>query len=372
MSGQKVPGARYAGLTALRGLAAMMVVLIHLWGIHQFELPAVLGAIVPHLTLGVPLFFVISAYSLCLSTAPRIDQPGWLNDFLIRRFMRIAPLFYLMSFFYFAIVPEITGGPHRGGEFLLSLTFLFGFMPKYYGGNVWAGWSIGVEMIFYVVLPLILVTVRRLRDAAVFAVLSVIVSGAFIDYYRENDFPKNYDWFSFFGSIGIFGADILGYFLTLALRDRATSALLGLGCLAGAVLTGALVFVFQVALTALPFTLALCSALPFMLLVVSQVLRPIGLVTNRVFIHLGDLSFSLYLLHPPIIYFAKPIYVWLYDKAGGPGLGYGLSIVATLCMLYPAAQIAHRLVERPGIRYGEAWIKRRRARDAAGAIVVTG
>ena len=91
---------RYAGLTALRGIAALMVVLVHVWGIHKLALPDALNGIIQRCTLGVPLFFVISAFSLYLSTTSRIDQKGWLNDFLIRRFMRIAPLFYLMSLFY--------------------------------------------------------------------------------------------------------------------------------------------------------------------------------------------------------------------------------------------------------------------------------
>jgi peptidoglycan/LPS O-acetylase OafA/YrhL len=109
----------------------------------------------------------------------------------------------------------------------------------------------------------------------------------------------------------------------------------------------------------LPFTLALLSAWPFMFLVVSQCLRPVWLITNRFFTHMGDLSFSLYLLHPPLVYFAEPIYGWLYDKAGGPGAGYVLSVLLTLVLLYPLARIAYRMIERPGIAWGERMIERR-------------
>ena len=105
-----------------------------------------------------------------------------------------------------------------------------------------------------------------------------------------------------------------------------------------------------------------------MLLVVSQVLRPVAPITNRVFIHLGDLSFSLYLLHPPIIYFAKPLYEWIYAWSDSAGAGYGLSVLATMAMLYPAAMLAFHLIERPGIRQGERLIRRRRERDRLGLV----
>jgi peptidoglycan/LPS O-acetylase OafA/YrhL len=47
---------------------------------------------------------VISAFSLCVSTTHRVGQSGWVSAFAIRRFMRIAPLFYLMALFYLIAV----------------------------------------------------------------------------------------------------------------------------------------------------------------------------------------------------------------------------------------------------------------------------
>lgn len=372
LAAQDVVGIRYAGLTALRGIAACMVVLVHVWGIHQFAIPGAVHAVVSRLTLGVPLFFVLSAFSLYVSTMPRVERPGWINDFLIRRFMRIAPLFYLMSLFFFICIPLITGGPHAGGRFLLTITFLFGFMPGYHESNVWAGWSVGVEMIFYLMLPLLLVTIRSLRSSAIFAFLSFLIGGAFIDHFRKADYPENYDWFSFAGALGVFAAGILGYFIVLALRDRPRRKLWGNAFLVAAIATGALMIKFETALTDDgPFTLLLCSGLPFMFLVISQVLGPVGLITNRVFVHLGDLSFSLYLLHAPIIYFSKPVYEWIFAQAG-QWIGFALCVAFTFAVLYPAAQIAYRLIERPGIRYREAWITRRRARDVTLPVMASG
>lgn len=110
-----------------------------------------------------PLFFVISAFSLFVSTTGRIDQPGWLNDFLTRRFMRIAPLFYLVALWQAFALPMLVGGDTPWAKLLLSMTFLFNFMPAEYGSIVWAGWSVGVEMMFYIILPLLLVSIRSLQ-----------------------------------------------------------------------------------------------------------------------------------------------------------------------------------------------------------------
>ncbi|MGB7270732.1 MAG: acyltransferase [Albidovulum sp.] len=363
------PGKAYfGGLTALRGFAAMMVVLVHVWGIHQFALPDTLINIIPHLTLGVPLFFVISAFSLFVSTTARIDQPGWLNDFLTRRFMRIAPLFYLVALWQLLVLPVLVGSGMPVAKFLLTISFLFNFMPGQHESLVWAGWSVGVEMMFYLILPLLLVTIRSLRGAAIMGAFLFVVSGAFIDHYRKGDFPTNFDSFSFFSALGMFGAGIVGYFLFQRLKKHPQARAAGLVTLGLAVVLGGLIVLNDQVLRAQPVIMGLWWAYPFALLVVSQCLRPLAIIANRPFIHLGDLSFSLYLLHPPIIYFAKPIYEWLYATAGSPGLGYGLSVLATLVMLYPLAWLTFHLIEKPGIRLGERIIARRRLRMAVSEV----
>jgi peptidoglycan/LPS O-acetylase OafA/YrhL len=75
-------------------------------------------------------------------------------------FLRIAPLFYAVlpiwlcvMWFKYHQAPNLTA-------IVANFTFLFGFIPGLHESIAWAGWSIGVEMIFYALLPLIFLAAR--------------------------------------------------------------------------------------------------------------------------------------------------------------------------------------------------------------------
>ena len=98
-----------------------------------------------HFYLSVQLFFVISAFSLYHSSR---YAPARYPAYLVKRFFRIAPLYYVMLGY---VVWRI--GFPGWGEFLANATFTFNLFPGLEQGMVFAGWSVGVEMIFYLMLP---------------------------------------------------------------------------------------------------------------------------------------------------------------------------------------------------------------------------
>ena len=83
-------------LHGLRGLAASAVVLFHLHHINALAIPYQIKFVGTHFGLGVQLFFVLSAFSLFYSTISGINNNGWVRDYFLKRFFRIAPLFYVM------------------------------------------------------------------------------------------------------------------------------------------------------------------------------------------------------------------------------------------------------------------------------------
>jgi peptidoglycan/LPS O-acetylase OafA/YrhL len=83
----------------------------------------------------VPLFFIVSAYTLALSYNSRIQKENYpTKKFFMRRFFRIYPLFFTMSIFLFllynspiVIFAENTTIDTSIGNLIKHLTFTYGF-----------------------------------------------------------------------------------------------------------------------------------------------------------------------------------------------------------------------------------------------------
>src|SRR6202035_4416949 len=91
---------RLSYIDGLRGLAALMVFMIHCGSPAIRSLGGYGNLLVDHGRYGVSVFFVVSAYTLCLSVAPAFDGKAILwSAYFIRRFFRIAPLYWCVLAF---------------------------------------------------------------------------------------------------------------------------------------------------------------------------------------------------------------------------------------------------------------------------------
>lgn len=353
------------GLNALRGLAAISIVIFHVHGIPNLPLPPQLSFIQNFLGLGVPLFFVISAFSLFLSTRSRVGSDGWLSAYVIRRVMRIAPLFYLVAIFYLFFIPLHFGVYISPMSFLGTISFLFNLMPGQHESMVWAGWTIGVEMLFYLVLPYLLIFVKNTLSATVALIAGLIVSSIFYKFYLNNAYPPGYAYMSFMSSIGVFMYGIFGYFIFTLFSSKPLShkRLIGSIFLAASLALIALNYTFESKLVNIFGNRSNIWGLFFVSIVVSQCLNPILPISNKLTSHLGKLSFGLYLFHPPIIELLKPFYQYYYGLDIGYLFAFTASALTTLAILIPIAHLASTIVEKRGIDLGERIIRRRMAND---------
>jgi peptidoglycan/LPS O-acetylase OafA/YrhL len=197
--------ARYQLLDVFRGLACLMVVVHHAgyaigWrdvaAASQFEagLRGVVVLLVERLSLGVPLFFVISGYCILASVEATRRKGASPWDFLGRRFWRIYPTYWVALLGFIVIVAGLDAfglkrlhcGTHAvklASPFALdfprwvgNLTLTETWRPHVWGParDVFTGvaWSLCYEEQFYFVCFLALVLAPR-RMLAILATVTV-------------------------------------------------------------------------------------------------------------------------------------------------------------------------------------------------------
>lgn len=153
---------RNSSLDTLRGIAVLMVIALHcvqaFETIHPSEkLSSLLEFIAANGALGVQLFFIISGYTMML-TFGKIIRKETVFAFYIRRFFRIAPLFWIAGICYLlkdGFSPRVWA-PNGidWQEILLTFSFLHWLSPQAFNSVVPGGWSIAVEVQFYILFPI--------------------------------------------------------------------------------------------------------------------------------------------------------------------------------------------------------------------------
>ena len=140
-------------LDAIRGVAALMVVVAHTLGPRQ------LGS------MAVAIFFVLSGFLITWLLVRESEVTGRvsLRDFYVRRTLRIFPAFYV--FWFVCVGAAATRGIHILWR---EAWFSFFYLGDYYsalshipGGIMGITWSLGVEEKFYLLWPFLFATLHR-------------------------------------------------------------------------------------------------------------------------------------------------------------------------------------------------------------------
>ena len=333
-------------LDSLRGLAALYVVAFHLLIVPQTNLvipSASLRLLVEFGGTGVFLFFVISGFSLSL-TMPRHDRTPWpAASYGVSRIFRIAPLFYAMLILTVIQDDTIFGARDGLRNILLNSSLLFNLVPHYQEGIVWASWTIGVEMLFYAVFlpiyrtsPIIQIGIG-LASLGVFAVADSLL-------------PAHYTFWSVLGWVQIFIIGMLAFELYDLLKDHQYARTIGLLAIIGGV--AALGLCAIQTLADKNIALRIPIGLGYAALLIGCGLRQLPFLSSRPLRFYGRISYSVYLVHPPIIVHCSRLYYFV-AQALPSALSYWICLAATLVVVPSIAFLAYRFVELPGIRLGK-------------------
>jgi peptidoglycan/LPS O-acetylase OafA/YrhL len=152
-------------LTSIRGIAAWAVVLHHFREFGGGHLPTFAQFICDHGYLAVDLFFVMSGYIMMHVHGTDFARIGRVatTNFFSRRFARIYPLHLLVLLAYLAVTivtqlrhPSELSSRFSAGSFGVQLVLGQAFTGNWglYTWNV-PSWSLSVEMVAYLLMPLI-------------------------------------------------------------------------------------------------------------------------------------------------------------------------------------------------------------------------
>ena len=102
----------YKNLDGMRGIAALMVLIFHFFTYPNsgyLEHLAFYQKITEIGQHGVSLFFVLSGFVITRILINTRENTTYFRTFYKRRILRIFPLYYLFLFFYYFLIPYLTG-----------------------------------------------------------------------------------------------------------------------------------------------------------------------------------------------------------------------------------------------------------------------
>jgi peptidoglycan/LPS O-acetylase OafA/YrhL len=361
----------YAYIDCLRGYAVLMVIINHVtytipqlpWRAHQ------LGAFGWH---GVQLFFLASCITLLMSSNYERARMGRVSktDFFIRRFLRIAPMYYLAALLYWVMFPSAQANLT---QLLASLAFVNAWHPVTTTTTgdwqvVPGGWSIGVEFTFYFLFPALLSLITTFRRA-VLALIVTLAAGMVIGSLmtaplvaRYGAVPTdNFLYFWFFNQAPVFALGAVAYFtirgveanpdwkLTHILRQRTRL-----------VLSASLIALLVIAVAPIPFShhllfkpalpQFLAASLAFFVFILAMSQSRKSKLINPLIAGLGKVSFSAYLLHFAVIKLVMtdhPGIFHIHDTGWTAIVAFLCSIVIVTALTYLVSAATYTVVEKP-------------------------
>lgn len=322
-------------IDGLRGVAVLSVMLFHL------HLVPLTGGF-----LGVDVFFVISGYLITNNIVSGIAAGTFtIRSFYLRRIRRIVPALLITLVLCFVVAAAVAS-PVELAEFArTAIAAILSVSNIYFWANsgyfevaattrpLLHTWSLGVEEQFYFLWPLLLVLISRLPK---FWFPTLILAGAFFSVAVAEGLVVE-DRSSVF-YLAHFRAFELAMGAAILWCPRTVKDWVADTCCTVGLLMMVLSFVMFNSDSYLPGLRSLIPVVGAALVIYAGESRAGWLLSNPPLVWLGQISYSLYLVHWPIIVFTQ--YVLMRD------IGRKGSMIV-LCVSIALAFLMYRFVETP-------------------------
>lgn len=349
---------RVDSIDSLRGVAIIMVILyhVHAWIPGLSTLPSWYMFPVSLGFTGVDLFFVLSGFSLYYAWLRQEAATGQvvISKYYWRRFWRIYPP-YIIAFFI-PWLPVLIAQPTAAvNEALWHIFLVHNYSEDFFYGANGPLWSIAVEAQFYILFPVIVLLMKRwgiMPVVVVGIVLGLLYRTGVYFYFEDLTYrqvPKPYLQGFWLARIPNFLLGIwLAYQWTNFTREKEAAKptrgliTLVLGLIVLALTWGFIYYFRHVSMIirelgfALGYTLIVYGALQGAFQAV---------LSNRLLLFSGKISYSLYLTHAPVILFLGML---AQKYVGDVSVVQGLLIMLLSTLIsYGVAWLYYQWIETP-------------------------
>jgi peptidoglycan/LPS O-acetylase OafA/YrhL len=370
-------GGRIATIDGLRGIAIVLVVWFHVWQIcWQAAVVPVINLSFQPLAeagfLGVAVFFFISGFVLML---PYVQAhltgtaPPTLRHFFGRRFLKIVPSYVLCIVVLLAVGTQAyTGVFDAARDVIFHLLFIhnwFGVTNASINGVLW---SLGVEVQFYLLFPLLVLLFVRRPLTATFVMFAIANAWRVWCVVTPNHYYIEQRLAQLPGYLDFFAAGMLGAFAYVAIalhrpelaERRWTFTVISLAGFVAMLMLFHDCFVHRTDVEwpqawAMQWRSAFAVACLAAGLGSLFAVRGFQLIlANRVLLFMAAISYNLYLWHQPIANFLVKVHFPPYatpDKHDDPHWMLAYPLVALPIALGVSALITYAF-EQPILRLG--------------------
>lgn len=350
-------------IDTLRGLAVLAVLMVHCFQIGDVDLiPSKLLRFFSFGDKGVQLFFIASAFTLFLSLHRRNESSS--RNFFIRRFFRIAPMYYIAILYY--LFQNGLGARYWLGDLtsisvsnvLSNITFSHGLNPYWINSLVPGGWTIGIEMLFYLFVPFLFKRIKHIDQAFSFFIITLFLRFIFNYLILNNQLiTSDYIWeaflyFYFPNQLPVFALGILFYYIIYR-NDNNTKSALNYYFFA--------LLIFSQLLGYDVFPNHIIFGIGFLFLGIALHKYEFKILVNPISIYIGKISYSMYLVHFAILYWMSKYNLTTFIEIDSSLFQIGNMIIRFLILTISTiliASIFYRFVEVPSQRLGKLMINR--------------
>lgn len=326
-----------------RFLAALLVVVYHFGSMISPFQSGILKTIVQFGDEAVTYFFILSGFIMVIAYYPgkgrekKFDKKTyWLN-----RFARIYPVYILallgVALYYWTVDNSIFN------SFVQRLPIEIVLLQSWIGkvSLNFPGWSLSVELLFYLLFPFLLKTALKMstKRLGIFSVLIYLLTQV-ICIYLINRYTGNVkaqlavNYFPLF-NLSAFFAGITGGIIFVRNKNIFEEKALPIKFIGySAAAISLLLIVWFLDIEKYHRNGLLLPVYFFFLLAFCAKSKLNGLLGNRLFVFLGDISYSLYILQYPVWLFFGIIVSSLHLSATLHFYSYLLSLIALSAFIY--------------------------------------